>query len=198
MDSLHDGDVNDTFVTTSKAARLLGVSQRTIHYWMDRGVIKSWKTVGGHCRIPMSSINRLLAKRREELSESDGSQLTILLVEDDIELRTIAREVIANWGLPVRLIVAEDGFDGLIQAGLNKPDVIIADLMMPAMDGFQMIQKLQGAPELNHPRIIVVTGMEPEAVAAQGTLPPEIDILYKPTPYPHLKAMVQEALKHRG
>ncbi|MBF0126300.1 MAG: response regulator [Magnetococcales bacterium] len=188
----------ELFVTTSKAATLLGVSQRTVHYWMDRGVIKAWKTAGGHCRIPMSSINQLLDKRQVELLEFDGPILTILLVEDDENLREVAKEVVANWGWPVRLVVAENGFDGLIQAGLHKPSVIITDLIMPAMDGFQMIKSLKEAPDLNNPRLVVVTGLDDQQVAAHGGLPPDVELLHKPTPYEHLKAIVLDVLHHHS
>ncbi|MBF0213170.1 MAG: response regulator [Magnetococcales bacterium] len=184
----------DPVVTTSKAAQLLGVSQRTIHYWMERGIIKSWKTAGGHCRIPMSSINLLLAKRREQLQDPDLLELTVLLVEDDENLREITKAVVANWGLPVRLVVAEDGYDGLIQAGLHKPEVIIADLMMPAMDGFQMIRALRESSELNRTRIIVVTAMDEIQIADKGGVPEDVEVFQKPTPYDRLKVVVMESL----
>ncbi|MBF0627571.1 MAG: response regulator [Magnetococcales bacterium] len=184
----------DPVVTTSKAAQLLGVSQRTIHYWMERGIIKSWKTAGGHCRIPMSSINQLLAKRREQLQDPDLLELTLLLVEDDENLREITKAVVANWGLPVRLVVAEDGYDGLIQAGLHKPEVIIADLMMPAMDGFQMIRALRESAELARSRIVVVTAMDDVQIMAKGGVPEDVEVFQKPTPYDRLKVVVMESL----
>ncbi|MBF0271955.1 MAG: response regulator [Magnetococcales bacterium] len=187
-------EVADPVVTTSKAAQMLGVSQRTIHYWMERGIIKSWKTAGGHCRIPMSSINQLLAKRREQLQDPDLLELTLLLVEDDENLREITKAVVANWGLPVRLVVAEDGYDGLIQAGLHKPEVIIADLMMPAMDGFQMIRALRESSELTRTRIIVVTAMDETQIAAKGGMPEDVEVFQKPTPYDRLKIVVMESL----
>ncbi|MBF0339717.1 MAG: response regulator [Magnetococcales bacterium] len=190
-------EATDPVVTTSKAAQILGVSQRTIHYWMERGIIKSWKTAGGHCRIPMSSINLLLAKRREQLQDPDLEELILLLVEDDENLREIALAVVANWELPVRLLLAENGYDGLIQAGLHKPEVIIADLMMPAMDGFQMLRALRESTELNRTRIVVVTAMGPEQIEAKGGVPADVEVLHKPTPYDRLKVIVMEALFSR-
>ncbi|MBF0459919.1 MAG: response regulator [Magnetococcales bacterium] len=185
-------------ITSSKAARLLGVSQRTVHYWMDRGAIKFWKTAGGHFRIPMSSINQLLQKRQEELLEGEQPAITILLVEDDGDLREIAKEVVANWGWPVQLVVATNGFDGLIQAGMHKPAVIITDLMMPAMDGFQMLKSLRETPDLNMPRIVVVTGMNDQQIAANGGVPDDVEVLHKPTPYDRLKEIVLELLRRHS
>ncbi|MEO5340403.1 MAG: response regulator [Magnetococcus sp. MYC-9] len=195
MNIQQSDDTAGSVVTTSKAARLLGVSQRTIHYWMDRGAIKFWKTAGGHFRIPMSSINQLLEKRQEELLESDQPAITLLLVEDDLELQEIAKAVVANWGWPIRLVVAGNGFEGLIHAGLHRPAVIITDLMMPSMDGFQMLKSLRDVPDLNTPRLVVVTGMDDQQIAIQGGVPDDVEVLHKPTPYERLKEIVREVLR---
>ncbi len=186
----------DPAVTTSKAAKMLGISQRTVHYWMERGVIRFWKTAGGHCRIPVSAINQLLEKRKGELLEFDQPVLTILLVEDDENLREVSKAVIDHWKLPIGLVVAENGFEGLIQAGLCKPEIIISDLMMPAMDGFQMIKALRDMPDLNKPRIVVVTALEDQQIEARGGLPDDVELLRKPTPFEHLKSIVLEALSY--
>jgi excisionase family DNA binding protein len=188
-------DAPEPVVTTSKAALLLGVSQRTIHYWMERGAIKFWKTAGGHFRIPMSSINQMLARRQEELLESDQPAITLLLVEDDLDLQEIAKAVVANWEWPVRLVVASNGFEGLIHAGMHKPSMIITDLMMPAMDGFQMLKSIRDVPDLNAPRIVVVTGMSDAQIAASGGVPDDVEVLHKPTPYERLKEIVREVLR---
>ncbi|MBF0095986.1 MAG: response regulator [Magnetococcales bacterium] len=192
------GDDSDVYITTSKAARLLGVSQRTVHYWMDRGAIKYWKTAGGHFRIPMSSIRQLLEKRQVELLESDQPVVTILLVEDDADLREVASAVVANWNWPIRLVSAENGFEGLIQAGIHKPAVIITDLMMPSMDGFQMIKSLQSTPDLNMPRIVVMTGMDDAQIAANGGIPADVEVLHKPIPYDRLKEIVLDVLRNHS
>lgn len=188
----------DPSVTTSKAAKLLGISQRTVHYWMERGVIRFWKTAGGHCRIPMSSISQLLEERKGELLERDNTILTILLVEDDENLREVSKTIIVNWDLPINLIVAENGFEGLIQAGLSKPDVIITDLMMPSMDGFQMIKVLRVMPGLNKPRIVVVTAIDDQHIVAKGGVADDIELLRKPIPYEHLKSIVLEVLSYHS
>jgi len=45
--------------TTAEAARSLGVSLRTVQLWVDSGALQAWKTVGGHRRIPLESLERL-------------------------------------------------------------------------------------------------------------------------------------------
>ena len=57
--SLDSGD-NEQFYSTAEAAKLLGVSHRTIQLWVEAGTLQAWKTAGGHRRIASGSVERLL------------------------------------------------------------------------------------------------------------------------------------------
>ncbi|MGD9786945.1 MAG: helix-turn-helix domain-containing protein [Sulfuricellaceae bacterium] len=53
------------FCSTTEAARILGVSIRTVQAWVDKGALTAWKTVGGHRRVLLESVNRLKAMQGE-------------------------------------------------------------------------------------------------------------------------------------
>ena len=55
----HSYDASE-FCSTKEAATMLGVSHRTVQLWVESGVLQAWKTAGGHRRIAMSSVNRLV------------------------------------------------------------------------------------------------------------------------------------------
>ncbi|GGY55394.1 hypothetical protein GCM10007387_42430 [Pseudoduganella albidiflava] len=55
-------DTDDPILTTTAAARLLGVATSTVQMWMESGAIASWKTPGGHRRTRLSAIDRLLER----------------------------------------------------------------------------------------------------------------------------------------
>ncbi|MBF0610362.1 MAG: helix-turn-helix domain-containing protein [Magnetococcales bacterium] len=191
-----NGD-QESFITTSEAAQRLGISQRTVHYWIQKGVLKSWKTEGGHRRIPVSSIQTLLQRRRSDLEQDDGAVATLLLVEDDEELVDIYQEMVSSWTFPVRLVVAENGFDGLIQVGLCKPDMIISDLIMPAMDGIQMIRTLRETPDLKSSVVVVVTALSDEQIRDRGGLPADVTVFHKPTPFKKIRELAQNLNQQR-
>lgn len=186
----------EEFVTTSKAGQLLGVSKRTIHYWLERGVLTSWATAGGHRRIPMSAIQEILDKRQLELHPSDQKAITLLLVEDDTDQLILFRKVVTDWPFPVRLVTADNGFDGLIQAGLYKPKVIVADLMMPAMDGFQMIRRLREHPDLADSLILVTTALDDAQITSRGGVPGDVLVFHKPTPFAVIRGHVARIAGH--
>lgn len=82
----------------------------------------------------------------------------ILLVEDDESVRTLIRDVLTQEGWVVD--EAPNGVIGLERIALNRPLLILLDLMMPEMDGFEFREKLREHEEWSDIPIIVITAME--------------------------------------
>ena len=70
-----------------------------------------------------------------------GNKKTVLLVEDEQTLSTIIVDTLEDEGF--RTLYAKNGEDGLKMFFLEHPDVVIADVMMPRMDGFQMVKNIR-------------------------------------------------------
>ncbi len=66
---------------------------------------------------------------------------SVLLVDDDVELREICADVFHQAGFDI--FQANDGVEGVELALLHKPDIIFTGIMMPRMDGFEMVQQLK-------------------------------------------------------
>lgn len=58
-----------------------------------------------------------------------------------------------------KMVTAQDGLDGLAQAKLIHPDLILMDIQMPRMDGFEATQRLKSDPELRDVPIIALTAL---------------------------------------
>ncbi len=82
----------------------------------------------------------------------------VLIVEDDLALREMVRRVLEKEG--VQVIEAEDGRVGLQKVINNAPDLILLDLMMPQMNGFEFIEAMRKTPQGRTTPIVVVTAME--------------------------------------
>lgn len=181
----------DSFVTTREAALLLGVSLRTIQLWVESGVLKAWKTAGGHRRIPRSAIAKLLKQQQSDIEgESYPRMLKILVVEDEPELLQLYQVQINSWGFNCQVLTAKDGYEGLLQVGQYKPDLIISDLMMPDMDGFRMIRSIKSHLETKETQVIVVTSLNDEDIESQGGLPADVLVLKKPIPFDVIKGLI--------
>lgn len=187
------------FCSTKEAARLLGVSHRTVQLWVENGSLQAWKTAGGHRRITMESINRRVGARQDAISTPQNAaaqaaqQKKLLMVDDDRTLLRLYELEMAGWDMPLTVMKAYDGFEALIRIGEQRPDVLISDLSMPGMDGFRMIRTLRDNPHYAGMAIIVISGLEKSAMQAMG-LPGDIPVFPKPVPFAQLRAAVEQAL----
>jgi len=183
--------------STREAAKLLDVSLRTVQLWVESGVLEAWKTVGGHRRVSPESVQKLLATR-SPVKEAVQNELTVLIAEDDPVLLNLYRHKIAAWDPPVRLLTATGGYEALISIGEQKPDVLVADLMMPSVDGFRMLRALEEHPGATHTAVIVVTALEDSEIEKRGGVPASIDILKKPVDFALLETKVRELAKRKN
>ena len=80
---------------------------------------------------------------------------TILVVDDRETARRYLATVLENGGQPV--VEAQDGFEALARLSSNPPDLVITDILMPAMDGFEFIRQMRARPESRNTPVIVYT-----------------------------------------
>jgi excisionase family DNA binding protein len=179
------------FLTTRQAALRLGFSLGTVQNMVESGALEAWKTSGGHRRIPVASVERLLARRKNLTpgTQDAGAPIDILIAEDDATLQLLYQLTIEGWDLPIKLRIVANGFDGLLEVGRKMPDILIADLMMPGMDGFEMIRNLRANPALKRMDILVVSAIEREEVELKG-LPSDVTVFGKPIPFHEIKGFL--------
>jgi len=205
----HHKQIPKTFCTTREAAELLGVSLSTAQIWAESGLLEAWKTSGGHRRISRQSIERLLAnpaarqfpaevapkRRATDVAQGSATPPTpfnILVLEDDATMRRLYELKLRGWPMLPKIRTASDGYEALISMGNTKPDLLIADLQMPGMDGFRMLHTACNTPELAGMVIVVVSGLDAGEIAHRGGIPDGIPVLPKPVPFDQLRAIAEQ------
>lgn len=89
--------------------------------------------------------------------EKDLSQYDILAV-DDVSLNLILLEkMLSRFNIQIRK--ASNGLEAMREIIAKKPDLVILDLIMPFMDGFEVLQKVRETPDLEDVRIIVLSAL---------------------------------------
>lgn len=176
--------------STREAAALLGVSLRTVQLWVESGELQAWKTVGGHRRVSLQSVKRLM-ESRQAMPATSRLGFRVLILEDESDLLNLYRLTIEGWDMAPQVLTATNGFEGLIEIGKSNPDLLITDLKMPGMDGFELIRRLKGNPRYNGLHIVVVSGLGKAEIEKEGGLPKSVTVFPKPVPFPELESLIR-------
>lgn len=158
-------------IGTRQAAKLLGVSQRTVQLWAENGVLDAWKTVGGHRRINMRSIAALMGRQDRLVDPTAAPEAGIMIVSEDTELLELYEQIVSDLGRPVRTTKVTNGFDALINIGKCPPRIVIADLSLMGMDCVQMLWALHRDRATGHVPVLVVTEFTTRQLDGFGGLP---------------------------
>jgi hypothetical protein len=121
---------------------------------------------------------------------------TVLVVEDSDDLREIVDRILTESGY--RVMVAADGAEAIEMSRqfTGHIDLLLTDVVMPHMQGNELAPRLlQARPDL---RVLYMSGFAQPALAADGTLPPELALLDKPFNEPTLLARVRQVLEARN
>ena len=119
---------------------------------------------------------------------------SILIVEDNNELRLFVKQIL---GTQYQVIEATNGKEGLEMARLHWPDLIISDVMMPEMDGFNMIKSLKNDPDIYLIPIILLTAKSTIDDKIKGAELGVDDYIIKPFSTTYLRTKVDALLKQR-
>jgi len=174
--------------STRETAERLGVSLRTVQLWAEAGLLRAWKTPGGHRRILRSSIDELLQRRGAEIARGvPPGEYQVLVVEDEPDFRQLFELHLRSWQLPIALQSVPSGFDALVRIGASRPDLLITDLRMPGIDGFEMLRALHASGALGELEVIVVTALTEHTIKERGGLPDGVCVLHKPLRFAELR-----------
>ena len=173
--------------STAELARRLGVSTPTIQRWVDLGHLKAGKTAGGHRRIDRESADRFevehgltAAGERSPGSIGEAPGVSVLIVDDNSYDRDVLSQIVASVLPGATVAIAENGFQALVQIGRSAPDVLVTDIVMPHMNGLEMLKHLS-LPSGQRPKaVLAVSSHEPEQIARLGGLPQGVQLVRKP------------------
>jgi len=147
--------------TTFEAAKLCHVSPLSIINWVNAGKLPAFRTPGGHRRIRRDDLARFMRENGIPLPDDlrDGSgRSRVLVVDDEASIREIIAECLANRPSPYDVMTAADGFEAGRLVATFRPDVVLLDLRMPGVDGFQVCRTIKGASETASTVVIAMTG----------------------------------------
>ncbi len=114
--------------------------------------------------------------------------MKVLLVDDTRTLLSLIQVYLMGWS--IEFVEAKDGLEGLAKARAAPPDLIISDVRMPGMDGFELCAALRADPKLHHVPIVLLTSLQDEASRKKGKLVGATAFLTKPVSVDELRKTV--------
>jgi CheY-like chemotaxis protein len=119
---------------------------------------------------------------------------TVLVVDDNPDDRDLLAVLVRSALPAAELVVCDNGFEALLAVGRAQPQLVITDLAMPHMDGFEMLRRLASLPGAAAPRLFAVSSLAPAQVARRGGLPAGVQLFDKPVDAPALIAALRAAV----
>ena len=184
---------SEDYCGTSYAAKLLGLSVATVQALVEKGEIEAWKTLGGHRRIALRSINAYLAKSAKPATRPSATSVTrlrVMLVEDDENARELYRCQFEEWDLPIDCTWMTSALEAMMDIASMRPDLLITDLSMPGVDGLEMLRALKRNAQLADMQIVVISGLPADAIDARGGLPLQAHLHGKPVNFDWLQGFM--------
>jgi excisionase family DNA binding protein len=153
------------WLTLGQAAKYLGVAQSTIRKWSDQGRVPAFYTPGGHRRYRRADLDNFL-ERSGPSSTGAGNGPTVLIVDDDPKLREYIRVNLEMEGYSVREAGSADEGLGVLEE--STPDLVLLDVMMPDVDGWEMLRRVQERHGVGAIPVIMFSGKVDEQTAAEA------------------------------
>jgi len=188
------------FLTSAEVASRIGVSSRTVSNWIRDGHLKAYRTPGGHSRIAEEDLQAFLDERGiRPLPAPEGAggaraaaveRRRVLFIDDDENLLDILREVLEANGFEVQ--TARHGFLAGYLIAHFRPHAIVLDLMMPGLDGFEVLSLLRKRPEAAEVPVIACSSMRGQEAEARVREAGFVSYVRKPLDFRALVALLRE------
>lgn len=130
------------------------------------------------------------------MPEEGKKPTSILIADDDVAIRTMIRQILAHEGYSVA--VAPDGSEALKAIRDLKPDLILTDVKMPVMTGYEVCQAVKSDPALKHIPILVLTVLDSNEERVKGLDAGADDFINKPFNQSELLARVRAFLRTKN
>jgi CheY-like chemotaxis protein len=118
----------------------------------------------------------------------------ILMIDDEYAFCLMMRNMIQEIG-PYKVIVATNGFQGIKAAAREKPDMILLDIAMPSIDGFDVLNILRHKKATKYIPVIMVTGLDSTDMIQSAISQFAEQYLIKPVSLENLKLAIDRTLK---
>lgn len=155
--------MNGSVYSTHEASKLCNVYPTTIIKWIEEGLLPAFTTPGGHRRIKKSDLVELMNKNNmplpDELVRSEKKR--VLVIDDDVKIARMIKTILEDED-DFEISLARHGFEAGVKVTEWIPDIILLDILMPDVDGYEVCRRIRQNQKLKDIPIIAVTILKDE------------------------------------
>lgn len=196
MPQTNDGDI----LTTFQAAKLCGVSHKSIERWIDSGLLRGFRTPGGHRRLNRSDLLEFVAHRR-----TDGNGAAPMERIGPVRVLIVGDEPVADPAITSQFDATDrfaiESASSCFEAGIlverYRPQVLVIDLEMDSLDGAAIWHHIRNDATHSGVLVIAVTGSAEVARHASGSGMYHATML-RPLPPSSLRLAIDSLLENAG
>jgi len=145
-------------LSTFAIADMLHVDPGSVANWIDQGLLAAHRTPGGHRRVTVENLVAFLRKHKMPVPEElNAGPVCVLIVDDDTAITQLIRKAIQRAHEDWDVIEASDGFRAGSILATRRPDVVLLDLRMPGMDGYEVCRMIKSQPATQNVEVLAMT-----------------------------------------
>ena len=195
MTSTHD----KTVLSTTEAARLCQVDRRTMLRWVDNGLLPHHRTGGGRRRILVQDLVAFMHERGMPVpSALDPGPVRVAIVDDDTAFARSLNRFVTSVLPEADIRQAADGFAAGLLLSSFRPHLVLLDLVMPGLDGYEVLRRIRQQQELDGTAVVIISGSLTEAGAEQLQAMGAAATLAKPLEPERLQAVIVNLTRTLG
>ncbi len=146
------------YLTTGEVASRCQVSVGTVKNWIEAGQLEAFRTPGRHFRVRASELRRFQAAFGFRADTDEVPR--ILVVDDQQDFVDLALDALKDLLPGARVEGACGGYEALLRIGSFQPHLLVLDLRMPGLDGFEVCRRVKEAPATKATKIVAMTGFD--------------------------------------
>jgi len=155
------------FLSTGEIALMLRVTRMSVYRWVRMGKLRAFCTPGGNYRILTKDFDRFLKEfgMKKFVSHTATARhplIKILVVDDEPKIVETIKLFLEEANPNFHVIGATTGFDAGRLIHTFNPDIVILDLIMPGVDGFEVCRQIKSDSLTKHIKVIAITGYASE------------------------------------
>jgi excisionase family DNA binding protein len=147
-----------SFFTTFEISQICEVNPTTVQNWVKEKKLKAYVTPGGHRRVKREDLREFMREFGLPIPPALADHPYIMIVDDEAEMLDLLRTLFASGDEGIEIACVQSGVEALLMMGARKPNLLILDIMMPGMNGYEVCRRLKSSADTRNILILAITG----------------------------------------